>query len=552
MLFNVLSNVTENVTSFLRPAAPVRLRPRPLSRPFTTCRHMHATQERASRHKHKILSSVIRPTHPPGTMAENSNSSSFSTASRSDGRITALNEHDVLFGRGLGSSQYIGSKCFRRLVEGRKEEYTSTKSYKQKAVIAKEIYHEIRARGGRFLILVATEKPARNVVESGVWKEADEKAALEKCKQSLREQRNDQDEDEDEEPNGDETLNHSQGNKEHEVDDSLEGSAGVPNEGPDGSEDGQSSSVPDEEGADEALKPNAIAETEALMSPSVASASTRSVFELGCASEEWDVRGLGSPTLASTRASTTPSPVVSPNMLIYAESPMLLTTRPSSLSPVIPPRMFESYRSSNVDTRYGFFQMTAQFGFQQQQSVTASPVVQHSEHSYQEPTSLTLTPAMYPTDSRRPSELSDNQVSTTSSPLTGQDDHDFSESFLCLFGIGSDQPRFSEEEEEIERATLTDEEKAAALCDLFGKYSISDTHENKRARKDLDRRSIDFLIQYMRFEIEQTPADTKQALIEAQAKCRPEEFNDERLERFLRCEGMNAKASVNCSWRQIR
>jgi hypothetical protein len=48
----------------------------------------------------------------------------------------------------------------------------------------------------------------------------------------------------------------------------------------------------------------------------------------------------------------------------------------------------------------------------------------------------------------------------------------------------------------------------------------------------------------MRMEIGQIPEDRKQALLEAQTKCRADEFSDARLERFLRCEGMNSKVCL--------
>jgi hypothetical protein len=45
-------------------------------------------------------------------------------------------------------------------------------------------------------------------------------------------------------------------------------------------------------------------------------------------------------------------------------------------------------------------------------------------------------------------------------------------------------------------------------------------------------------------EIGQIPEDRKQALLEAQTKCHADEFSDARLERFLRCEGMDVKVRL--------
>jgi len=45
----------------------------------------------------------------------------------------------------------------------------------------------------------------------------------------------------------------------------------------------------------------------------------------------------------------------------------------------------------------------------------------------------------------------------------------------------------------------------------------------------------------MKLELSKIPEGKKGALTEAQANCRSEEFSDGRLEKFLRCEGMNAE-----------
>lgn len=108
-------------------------------------------------------------------------------------------------------------------------------------------------------------------------------------------------------------------------------------------------------------------------------------------------------------------------------------------------------------------------------------------------------------------------------------------SFLSL----ADRPRFTEEEEALEKATLTDEERAAALADTFGKLKEGVRQKNKKARRDLDRESIDFLIKHMRHEVNIIPDEQKLALLEALVRARGEEFSDARLERFLRCDSMN-------------
>jgi hypothetical protein len=117
--------------------------------------------------------------------------------------------------------------------------------------------------------------------------------------------------------------------------------------------------------------------------------------------------------------------------------------------------------------------------------------------------------------------------------------------FLLSFLEESDHPRFTAEQEEMERATMTDEERLAALSDQFGKKVEISSHRSKRARQDLDPKDIDFFVHQMRLEIERIPEDMKRALLEAQSKCRVDEFSDERLERFLRCAGMNTRVRTN-------
>jgi hypothetical protein len=124
-------------------------------------------------------------------------------------------------------------------------------------------------------------------------------------------------------------------------------------------------------------------------------------------------------------------------------------------------------------------------------------------------------------------------------PAASEDD--MLEFLLPLFEQNTNITMFTEEQEKIEQANLTEEEKAAALCDLFGKSCSFATHNAKRPRLDFDNSSIEFLVQQMRLELDRIPQHGKRALVDAQLKCRAEEFSNARLERFLRCEGMNAK-----------
>jgi hypothetical protein len=120
---------------------------------------------------------------------------------------------------------------------------------------------------------------------------------------------------------------------------------------------------------------------------------------------------------------------------------------------------------------------------------------------------------------------------------------EFSE-FLLSVLEDPDRPLFTERQMQIEQSMQTDEERAEALSDLFGKQCEVSIHQRKRPRRDLDSKAVQFLVNQMRLELSRIPNDRKHALVEAQTKCHEDEFCDARLERFLRCEGMNAKVRL--------
>ena len=146
-----------------------------------------------------------------------------------------------------------------------------------------------------------------------------------------------------------------------------------------------------------------------------------------------------------------------------------------------------------------------------------------------------------PANDTKPAALA--TISSTTQESGMEDDAVLALSALAV----SNLPKFTEEQEAQERANTTESERAEILADMFGKFcnveseTGVDSRPDKRARKDLDAESVSFLVQYMRGELEKIPDNQKQAFLEAQAKCDAKEFCDERLERFLRCEGMNAK-----------
>lgn len=110
-----------------------------------------------------------------------------------------------------------------------------------------------------------------------------------------------------------------------------------------------------------------------------------------------------------------------------------------------------------------------------------------------------------------------------------------------LYALGlSDKPKIMEEELKREQSTLTDNEQAAAIADVFGEKC---SHKSKKVRSNFDNKdTVDFLVGQMKEQIDLIPLDKKQGLVEAQKKCRrQDEFGDASLMMFLRAEGMNAK-----------
>jgi hypothetical protein len=122
-------------------------------------------------------------------MADNVPPPSSLVAPRSNHPITELNDNDVLLGRGTGARQFIGNERFRSLVAEYKEDYSSAPKKKEKEMIARELFEDIKWLGGRFLTLVETDTPVNDVVKKGEWYEVEESRALKKCKRALRDHR---------------------------------------------------------------------------------------------------------------------------------------------------------------------------------------------------------------------------------------------------------------------------------------------------------------------------------------------------------------------------
>jgi hypothetical protein len=105
--------------------------------------------------------------------------------------VEALNDNDVLLGRGSGPNEYVGNKRFRRIVSENRDEYVACSKSKEKNVIAKRVYDSVISAGGRFLYCLSQDdEQVDNMVEDGIWYvETNVKVCMEKCRQALRQKK---------------------------------------------------------------------------------------------------------------------------------------------------------------------------------------------------------------------------------------------------------------------------------------------------------------------------------------------------------------------------
>lgn len=101
-----------------------------------------------------------------------------------------ISDCDILLGRGRGPSNHIGNKRFLAVCKLYEKEYNGTSSFKKKGAIANLVFYKVSVtQNARFLQLVPTGQPMRNVVEEGEWVVSSKKASMDKIKQTLREKR---------------------------------------------------------------------------------------------------------------------------------------------------------------------------------------------------------------------------------------------------------------------------------------------------------------------------------------------------------------------------
>jgi len=491
-----------------------------------------------------------RPSRAPLT-AQRRTKEHFNMMAANNCNITALNDNDVLLGRGTGYARYVGNKRFLRLVRNRKKEYNSTKSYIVKGEIAVDVYCCLKKRNGRFLKLVKTGQRATNVVREGVWREASQKDALEKCKQALREKREDDDQSDEDEDEADfaailESATH---------DEKEEGEETTESKG-DESVTGLSSHAAE-------LPQRSIASNDG------GTTSETPLFP------EWDIKESITPPVEES--SLLSAAVLPPHMLeSYASVELFWPVLP--LQPMVfinqhymAPCVYQNSSETMVPfpvTYHGSNSLPPGLTHGVCGSVN-SPFATTYNHSLagtsrysapQQAVSLNHNmahevprPVQYGSRNEQSQNAVAAELSSPTDPAMDaasdatQVNADISESLLSAIGLGSDQPRFTEQDEQAEQAMLTDEEKATALSDMFGDMCSVTSHQKKRPKREFDGDTVAFLVKQMRAEIERIPEAKKQALLEAQEKCREDEFSDSRLERFLLCEGMNATVSNEVS-----
>lgn len=369
----------------------------------------------------------------------------------------------------------------RELVEMKRNEYLTAQNT-SKVMIAKNIVNKIQSRGGRFLKLDKRSEPKEFVAEDGAWVQVKNDAAEEKIKQCLREKRKSSDA------------------RKRRLEDPYAFGGGDEANMYLLNSDASSlynMAYPPSYGCLFGLSNNGM--PVASMVPSLSNAPSLPALSNG--------RSLTFPTMPAGNGVSL-FQTLAPHTAVGSNAQVSVTTEglhPCAPLPELTATMDPLSLQSSMDTT-----------LMQVQGQREERDIQVEQKK----------------DDR-------NEACPSDDRLPGDEDEGNLLSILLLAG----RSRFTEQQALLESSTLTDAERADALSDLFGKKCSVSGHENKKPRRDLDKDSIDFLVEQMRKEIELIPNDQKQALMEAKAKARSEEFSDERLVKFLRCQGMNATVS---------
>lgn len=477
--------------------------------------------------------------------------------------VTSVNPNDVILGRGSGPSQFIGNKRFRSIVEQHQGEYNSIRGHQNsehKTIISKKIVEEVHALGGRFLRYIEGETPVAGALEEeAIWLEVEESVALEKCKQALRDYRK---------KKGSSTQNGVKNLSEENNKAESEGSSWATS--PPTSTSDKSFTLDDVIEVAPPLPERSRHMTTAPLT--ILPLNSTLVFSSMLAR----LPAFHHQSMLLQLHSRNP---VNPSELdldphSWNDDDDVNDVIPSSSTPALPSVLVGNSDVSNANRLIFAFNQQATLP---QQHWTNSINPSQIYLGPQSQNDVRIIPDTYSLASRDilPSPISDiapehglatdngtdgrervandernndeNNVtmarrSTSETGISAAASEGDLSSYLLSLLI-SDRPMITEQQLEIERAAMTDEERVATLTDLFGKQCAVDAHRSKKARLDLDTNSVGYLVNQMRLEIERIPEDSKRALLEAQTKSRADEFSDARLEQFLRCEGMNVNVS---------
>jgi len=514
---------------------------------------------------HIILIPLIRHNKVAVTMEDELPSPAPLPVSNSRKAIKILKVDDVLLGRGPGLSQFEGNLRFRKLIEERREEYVATTIRKEKKRIAKEVFDVVKGRGGRFL-----KQDVSSVDYNADWYEADDSVSIEKTKQALREHR---------EP----TISGRKRSQDESamstttssVDSEFEilSSFGV-------SESSKSSPSPSVMAPNDVSCSSLAERAYGTKHPKTVGGENEGAASAALPRVDGDFASTLIPPSSLTATShplvvkSNVPLVVDPRLLLFRGTPLLfqqqpimpqrMETTPILSSPLLstgtlPPelqREVTQTMSMNIAAqvarqRYladsAMYSMLQDFARLQTHAFSdqadrqaleaqlAETLVVDQKENGIHAIRVGKTPGLSPT---KPAK-----TSASEEPSCEKEEEQVAAFLLSSLAV-VDRPVMTEEEEAIEKANVTNEERASILSDAFGDMCTVAPHHSKKAKTDLDENSIKFLVRQMVLEIENIPASKKPSLLEALSKGRAEEFSDKRLEKFLRCEGMNIKVSI--------
>jgi hypothetical protein len=433
-------------------------------------------------------------------------------SSNNNETIRKLNENDVLCGRGPGLSQFEGNLRFHKLVNARKKQYNAdSTNRREKKRLAQEILSHIHGRGGRFLKQV-------NVQDSldTEWYEVEASVSEEKVKQALREKT---------------TRNSSECGLKRSISGSLLSSDMATND------DSCSSINPLE----------SLPTVSAQISPPFAS-DRRTIIDPRLMLFQRDPLGdLQEQMAINTLLASSPPPEAGGTLS------SALQHKVTNLISVNIAAAVAHQRSLADAALYSMLQNVS--CLQIHSSVANSQLARHTiEEALSDSVVVTQTKSGINTltvgaKTDHADYEQNDKVETTCkegapSPIEADEQEEVAAFLLSSLAL-TNRPIITSEQEAMELATLTSEEQAEILSDTFGDFCNVSSHHKKRARLAHDPNSVAFHLRQMLLEVEAIPKTNKLALLEALSKGQKEHFSYERLEKFLRCEGMNAKVRVN-------